>query len=258
MKKVTLIFSLLLFFVILVACDSKQEPNYDKNSNNNDIQKEENQKAQIPSEEISDEDANEKNSETQAENDDSIVEFTQMFFHGKSENWEGQLISSQQYFNFEVFYILNEPEVNEINTDDIGNVKYKIKTENKTIEGEGKLVGNSIPLDNNKISLPYKDETISVTVEWKGKKEMFTMVNKLEEEGVMSSKRAIDIAKEQMRTDSIDFPIVEARYRPFDKTWRVLAQQEGNDYYFIKIHAKSGEIVEYEGYKGNKSYHSHY
>jgi hypothetical protein len=248
---------LLLIFSILSACISEQEPNHDKNNKNNEVQKGEKQEAQIPSEESRDGTANDKNSRKQKENDDSIVEITQMFFLGNSENWRGQLIAAQENYTFSVYYIIDEPETTEFNGEDIGNVNYKIKTQNKTIEEEGKLVGNSIPIDDNKVLLPHKDETISVTVEWKGEKETFTMVNKLEEEGVISSKEAMDIAKKQMETISIDYPIVGATYIPFDQTWRVLARnkKERNDYYFIKIHAESGAIVEYEGRTGKEFFH---
>lgn len=175
---------------------------------------------------------------------------------GESKNWRGQLIATEQNYNLDVYYILDNPETTDFNSEDIGNVKYKIKTQNKTLEGKGKLLGNSIPVDDNKVSLPDRDETISVTVEWKGKKERFTMVNKLEEESVISSKKAIEIAEQQMETDSIEYPIRSVKYTPFKQIWKVLTgKQKSNDYYTVKIHAKSGEIVEYEGRTGDKFYH---
>lgn len=85
LKQLFLIFSSLLIFGSLMACDSKQEPSNDKSNKKNEVQKEDNQEAQIPLEESTDGDANEKNREKQERNDESIVEITQKFFWGKAK-----------------------------------------------------------------------------------------------------------------------------------------------------------------------------
>lgn len=245
---------LLLIFSFISACTSERVPNKDNNKKEVQEEVENNQIGQVESEELQ----NEKN-DNNKKRDGSISEIgvTQMFFLGQSNNWLGELYVNETGYIINVYYILDDPEVEHIESKNIGEVQYIVRTNNKTIEGEGELLGNSIPLDNREIPLPSEDKIITVTVKWKDKVETFTMKNKLQEEGVISSKEAIDMAKEHMETNLVYYPILEARYIPFSETWTVLSQDEkvGNDYYFVRVHAKTGEIVYFEGRKGKADFY---
>ena len=199
-----------------------------------------------------------ENSDAQAATAGSEPMRMTMFYTGESEHWKGQFIHhSEAGLMFEIYFQMGNGPALHV-TPPQGEITYHIKSAVMSLTEKVSLVGNTIKISTDKLTLPKEDDSIHVEVMWNNQVESFVMTDRMQE-AVLSYEEAMRLAEEKMKQNiSVeDYHFIDVSFDPYYLLWKVKAQRNADvkDYYHVELSSQTGDIHYYEWEVQGARYH---